>query len=110
MQVFLATPPFTQLNTPYPATAYLKGFLNTKGIASVQADLGLEVILDLFSAEGLRMMFASAGTETLSPNARRILSLQHDYISVVEPVTAFLQGRNPTLSLQICQGRYLPQA
>ena len=27
--IFLFTPPFTQLNTPYPATAYLKGFLNT---------------------------------------------------------------------------------
>ena len=46
--VFLITPPFTQLNTPYPATAYLKGFLNTKGIASVQSDLGIEVTLALF--------------------------------------------------------------
>jgi len=48
-KVFFITPPFTQLNTPYPATAYLKGFLNTKGIAAYQADLGLEVILQLFS-------------------------------------------------------------
>ena len=47
--IFLITPPFTQLNTPYPATAYLKGFLNTKNIASTQADLGIEVILELFS-------------------------------------------------------------
>jgi hypothetical protein len=28
-KLLLITPPFTQLNTPYPATAYLKGFLNT---------------------------------------------------------------------------------
>ena len=27
--VLLITPPFTQLNTPYPATACLKGYLNT---------------------------------------------------------------------------------
>jgi len=51
-QVFLITPPFTQLNTPYPATAYIKGFLNTKNISATQADLGIEVILKLFSKEG----------------------------------------------------------
>ncbi|MBK7809088.1 MAG: hypothetical protein IPJ51_22810 [Saprospiraceae bacterium] len=32
MKVLLVTPPFTQLNTPYPATAYIKGFLNTLNI------------------------------------------------------------------------------
>lgn len=44
-KVLLVTPPFTQLNTPYPAMMYLKGFLNTKGVDSVQVDLSLEVIL-----------------------------------------------------------------
>ena len=45
--VFAITPPFTQLNTPYPATAYLKGFLNTKNIASTQSRLikGLENLI-----------------------------------------------------------------
>jgi hypothetical protein len=57
-KVFFITPPFTQLNTPYPATAYLKGFLNTRNISSYQADLGLEVILKLFSAKGLQQLFA----------------------------------------------------
>ena len=47
-KLFLITPPFTQLNTPYPATAYIKGFLNTIDVESVQADLGIEVILKLF--------------------------------------------------------------
>jgi len=37
------------MNTPYPATAYLKGFLNTKGISAFQMDLGMEVILEIFS-------------------------------------------------------------
>jgi hypothetical protein len=46
--VLLVTPPFTQLNTPYPATAYLKGFFNTKNIKSEQADLGIEVTLQIF--------------------------------------------------------------
>ena len=51
--VLLVTPPFTQLNTPYPATAYLKGFFNTKNIKSEQADLGIEVTLAIFCKEGL---------------------------------------------------------
>ena len=42
--VLLITPPFTQLNTPYPATACLKGYLNTLGIKTDQMDLCLEVI------------------------------------------------------------------
>jgi hypothetical protein len=42
-KVVIVTPPFTQLNTPYPASAYLKGFLNTKGITSVQWDLELKL-------------------------------------------------------------------
>jgi hypothetical protein len=56
-EIFAITPPFTQLNTPYPATAYIKGFLNTKNISSTQADLGIEVILRLFSKKGLQDLF-----------------------------------------------------
>ena len=46
--ILLITPPFTQLNTPYPATAYLKGFLNTKNISAFQMDLGIEVKSEYF--------------------------------------------------------------
>jgi hypothetical protein len=56
-KLFVITPPFTQLNTPYPATAYIKGFLNTKNVESVQADLGIDVILELFSKKGLNDLF-----------------------------------------------------
>lgn len=111
-KLFLITPPFTQLNTPYPATAYLKGFLNTKGIASVQADLGIEVILELFSKKGLSDLFAQIGTVATpkSPNAQRIIALQEHYVKTIDAVIAFLQGRNPTLALQICQEDFLPEA
>ena len=74
-KLFLVTPPFTQLNTPYPATAYIKGFLNTKNIASEQADLGIEVILALFSKKGLQdlfQVFNSKFRENYSENAKRI--------------------------------------
>ncbi|MDC1230005.1 hypothetical protein N8Z45_00550, partial [bacterium] len=58
--LLLITPPFTQLNTPYPGTAYLKGFLNTKGIGSFQIDLGIEVILELFKKDTFKEIFRLA--------------------------------------------------
>lgn len=113
-QLLLLTPPFTQLNTPYPATAYLKGFLNTQGIAAYQADLGIEVILALFHPTGLAAVFEEAAAvaeeEELSENALRILALKDSYLQTIEPVIAFLQHQNPTLAHQICSRHYLPEA
>lgn len=111
-KVFLITPPFTQLNTPYPATAYLKGFLNTQNIPAYQADLGIEVILVLFSANGLRQLFATieGREQKLSANAQRILKLKEDYINTIDQSIAFLQDKNPTLTHLICSGNYLPEA
>jgi hypothetical protein len=71
--VFLVTPPFTQLNTPYPATAYLKGFLNTKEIVSEQADLGIDLTLALFSRQGLEEFFSVVEPASIeSHNSKRI--------------------------------------
>jgi hypothetical protein len=113
-KLFLITPPFTQLNTPYPATAYIKGFLNTKNIESVQADLGIEVILKLFSKGGLLNLFQEASLKfqvgEVSDNSKRIFALQDEYLKTIDFVIAFLQGKNPTLALQICQEDFLPEA
>jgi len=113
VSVFLITPPFTQINTPYPATTYLKGFLNTKGIRSYQADLGIEVTIALFSKKGLQYLFAQideGATGELSDNAKRIIALQDDYIQVIDDVILFLQGKSPTLALQLCKRGSLPEA
>lgn len=107
--ILLITPPFTQLNTPYPATAYIKGFLNTKNISAFQMDLGIEVILELFSKNGLTQIFSSF-THHPSPNIQRIYSLKDDYIKTIDVVIAFLQGKNPSLARQICSGNFLPEA
>lgn len=110
--VFLITPPFTQLNTPYPATAYLKGFLNTKNIPAFQADLGIEVTLALFSKNGLQTLFerVSRHTQPVSENISRIIALQDDYIHTIDEVVRFLQGHNPTLAHRICKRDFLPEA
>ena len=109
--VFLITPPFTQLNTPYPATAYLKGFLNTRGISAFQADLGIEVTLALFSKKGLQQLFAVVNTDkAVSVNAQRIICLQEAYINTIDAVMLFLQGKNPSLAPLICKRDFLPEA
>jgi hypothetical protein len=110
--VFLITPPFTQLNTPYPATAYIKGFLNTKGIPSVQADLGIEVTLAMFNKEGLTKLFKAIKSKEweLSPNCQRILALENNYINTINHVILFLQGKLDTIAHLICSRTFLPEA
>ena len=110
--ILLITPPFTQLNTPYPATVYLKGFLNTKNISSFQMDLGIEVILAIFSKDRLRDIFnfAKESDEIISENSKRIYSLKNDYLKTIDAVISFLQGKNQTLARLICTESFLPQA
>jgi len=110
--IFLVTPPFTQLNTPYPATAYIKGFLNTKQISSKQADLGIETILAIFSKKGLNELFQyiKESGKTLSANAMRMVALENDYTDTIEHVIGFLQGKNPTLAYHISKRKFLPEA
>ena len=109
--VFLITPPFTQLNTPYPATAYIKGFLNTKGIPSVQADLGIEVTLAMFNKEGLTKLFKAIKFKEweLSPNCQRILALENNYINTIDQVILFLQGKLDTIAHLISSRTFLPE-
>lgn len=107
--LLLITPPFTQLNTPYPATAYIKGFLNTKNISSYQMDLGIEVILALFSESGIRKVFEKDLISS-SENSARIYALREEYIKTVDQVVLFLQNKNPTIARQICTQSFLPEA
>ncbi len=76
----------------------------------MQADLGIEVILKLFSKVGLTSLFQSIKNDPITDNAKRIFALQHEYLKTIDAVIAFLQGKNPTLALQICQEDFLPEA
>jgi hypothetical protein len=90
----------------------LKGFLNTQGYGSSQSDLGIEVILKLFSSKGLIDLFEEVEKKggELSENSARIFALKKDYISTIDPVIRFLQHKNPTLAYTIEDGNFLPQA
>ena len=110
--LLLITPPFTQLNTPYPATTYLKGFLNTKNIDSFQMDLGIEVILELYSKKTFQALFEQAFSKNQisSENAERIYSLRESYLQPLDDIIAFLQGKKPSFARQICSANFLPRA
>jgi hypothetical protein len=110
--ILLITPPLTQLNTPYPATAYLTGFLRGKGYNVAQADLGIELVLRMFSKAGLKKIFAAieVGDYELSDNSFRILKLKREYLDTIEPVIRFLQNKDLTIAQQISFSRYLPEA
>ena len=94
--LLLITPPFTQLNTPYPATVYLKGFLNTKNISSYQIDLGIEVILEIFSKKGVTQIF-NVKPENLSENTQRIFALKEEYIKTIDELLLFFKIKNQHL-------------
>lgn len=74
-------------------------------------DLGIEVILQLFSKKGLKNIFDFVASRVeMSENSQRIYSLKEDYLKTIDVVIAFLQGENPSLARQICSGNFLPEA
>lgn len=110
-RVLLLIPPLTQLNTPYPSTAYLTGFLRSRRILCEQADLGIEMVLRLFSRTGLEAVFERVRAEkkSLPSEARRMLAAEASYLDTIEPVITFLQGRAPALAAQLARRGMLPQ-
>ncbi len=112
LKTLLITPPFTQLNTPYPATPYLKGFLTLHGYEVLQADLGIELINRIFTREGLLELFENVmkSNKQLSPNSRRIMRNKQGYLQTVDRVMDFLQYRDDTLAQRICAEHFLPRA
>jgi len=110
MKIWLITPPLTQLNTPYPATAYLKGFLRTQGYTDVvQMDLGLELVLKLFSREGLERVAQHLDPECQHDSVMFFREAIQDYLDTVDSVIRFLQGKDPVLAYRIVQRTLLPE-
>ena len=105
-------PPMTQLNTPYPSAAYLTGFLRSRGVEAVQADLALELVLKLFSPQGLDSIHEHVA---LLPERKRTPTVQSfhkqfgRYRATISPAIAFLQGRDPTLAHRIAGRQFLPE-
>ncbi|WP_407280258.1 radical SAM protein [Aromatoleum evansii] len=110
--VLSVIPPMTQLNTPYPSTAYLTGFLRSRGVDAVQEDLALALVLRLFSRDGLtaiRGRIEATPERQRSPRVKAFLAQFERYRLTIDPTVAFLQGRDPTLANRICGRNFLPE-
>ena len=109
--VLLLIPPLTQLNTPYPSTAYLTGFLRLQGIRCEQADLGIEMVLRLFSREGLGRVFDELDPrkKLLHPEARRMVANRAAILDHIEAAVAYLQGKAPSLTASLARRGSLPE-
>ena len=111
-RVLSLIPPMTQLNTPYPSTAYLTGFLRSRGVDARQDDLALRLVLELFSPAGLDALRDKL--RAIPPKKRSATLAQFDaefdrYRATIGPALAFLQGRDPTLAHRIASRMLLPE-
>jgi hypothetical protein len=112
LRILSIIPPMTQLNTPYPSTAYLTGFLHSRGLDAEQADLSLGLALKLLSVEGLQ---AIHGGVSALPRKRQTAATRffaehfESYRSTISAVIRFLQGRDPSVAYRISSRRHLPE-
>ncbi len=116
MKILSLIPPMTQLNTPYPSTAYLTGFLRSQGFSAAQEDLALALILKLLSKDGLAQIHASALAAVAGkPNDQWPASLHSfldqyaRYVNSIDAVIRFLQGDDSTLAHRIGARGFLPE-
>jgi len=111
MRILLLTPPLVQANTPYSATPLLVASLRGHGFDAVQDDLSLRLVLRIFSKEGVRhcarILRRRRGRSPA--NALRFLAHADEYVSTIECVLRFLQGRDVSGAASIASRRLLPE-
>lgn len=113
-KLLLITPPFVQPNTPYPATAYLKGYLTRQGAEVEQVDLSIELLNRIFCLDFLGRVFDAypayrATLERPDDNLEHIYALAPHYLDTIESVMHFLRCGDTTLGTLIVSGDFLPQ-
>ena len=112
MKILSLIPPMTQLNTPYPSTAYLTGFLRSRGFDAVQEDLALALVLGFFTPQGLleiKNQALKVSEENRSASVNFFLDYFADYQITIALAIAFLQGRDSTLAHRISSRTLLPE-
>ncbi len=111
-RVLSLIPPMTQLNTPYPSTAYLTGFLRGRGVCARQDDLALALALRLLSPTGLADLKQQIDTV---PQGERTVAVHTfaeayaRYAATIAPTIRFLQGQDSTLAHRIVGRSFLPE-
>ena len=112
LRVLCVIPPMTQLNTPYPSTAYLTGFLRAQGVSAVQEDLALGLILQLLSGSGLlalKQHIHSHATVAGKASVQNFTAQFERYHGSIDATIRFLQGGDATLAHRIASRGFLPE-
>lgn len=109
MRILLTIPPLTQLNTAYPSTTVLKGYLNTKGHTVFQSDLGIELICRIYTKKFLQKIFDETAKRSIPKKMMRIFNERERYINCVEAAIRFLQGKDNSLSPRIANRSLFPE-
>ena len=111
-RILSVIPPMTQLNTPYPSTAYITGFLRSRGFNAMQEDLALALVLKLFSRDGLQQVRDVIHARPLSKQTPLVQAFDEQFERYAATITAaisFLQGRDATLAHRIGSRSFLPE-
>jgi len=111
MKALLLIPPLTQLNTPYPASAYLCGLLKREGYEFQQGDLGLDLVLRVFNRIGFVQLFDAieAGNFELPVALENMLTRRKHYEETIDSVIEFLQNDRYSFAYRIANSNFLPE-
>jgi radical SAM superfamily enzyme YgiQ (UPF0313 family) len=112
LRILSIIPPMTQLNTPYPSTAYLTGFLRSRDFHAEQTDLSIGLALQLLSIDGLHDIYRQIKSISRKQHtaATRFFAQHFEiYQTTISSAIRFLQGRDPSLAHRIASRRYLPE-
>jgi radical SAM superfamily enzyme YgiQ (UPF0313 family) len=112
LRILSIIPPMTQLNTPYPSTAYLTGFLRSRGFDAEQADLSIALVLKLLSVAGLEAIqgqVSALSRKQHTATTRFFAEHFEAYRNTISPTIRFLQSRDPSLAHRIASRHYLPE-
>ncbi len=102
----------TQLNTPYPSTAYITGFLRSRGVHAAQVDLALALVLNLLSPQGLEQVRSRAQALPAAQRTAVVTQFLGEfdrYHATIAPTIRFLQGHDATLAHRIVTRQWLPE-
>lgn len=111
MSTLLITPPLTGLNTTYPATTVLQGYLRNAGHPDTyQWDMSIALAEVIFSGKFLRKLFDGVElADSFSGDSINLYVARERYISTVDSVWKFLRNGDPTLAHRIVSENFLPQ-
>lgn len=111
MSILLITPPLTGLNTTYPATTVLQGYLRDMGHPDTQQwDMSIALAEVIFSGSFLRKLFDSVELhERFSGDSINLYVERERYIATVDCVWKFLRNEDPTLAQRIVSDDFLPR-